>query len=72
MLSIKKRYGKNAILHGPAMRKEQPGVTGTGRLEGIKKIDEYLCILEMNNGISIPFDDILSMSNSEDRRLTTL
>ena len=26
-----------------------------------KKVDEYLGILEMSNGITIPFDDILSL-----------
>ena len=34
-----------------------------------KKIDEYLGILEMSNGITIPFDDILRISSSDDRRL---
>ena len=35
-----------------------------------KKIDEYLGILEMSNGLTIPFDDILSISTTDDRRLT--
>ena len=26
-----------------------------------KKVDEYLGVLEMSNGIPIPFDDILSL-----------
>ena len=34
-----------------------------------KKVDEYLGVLEMSNGITIPFDDILRISSSDDRRL---
>ena len=34
-----------------------------------KTIDAYLGILEMSNGITIPFDDILRISSSDDRRL---
>lgn len=39
-------------------------VTGTA-----KKVDAYLSVLEMSNGITIPFDDILSVSTADDRRL---
>ncbi len=35
----------------------------------VKKVDEYLGVLEMSNGITIPFDDILRISASDDRRL---
>ena len=34
-----------------------------------KKVDEYLGVLEMSNGITIPFDDILRISSSDNRRL---
>ena len=34
-----------------------------------KKVDEYLGVLKMSNGITIPFNDILRISSSDDRRL---
>lgn len=35
--------------------------TIAGSTGAAKKVDEYLGILEMSNGITIPFDDILSL-----------
>ena len=37
-----------------------------------KKVDEYLGILEMKNGITIPFDDILSISTDDVMRQSSL